>query len=246
MDPTTPATSAAAATQSPHAPQPKRFPVRPRFVRAPRVSPRGVGAGRRARLPELALGLGLAAAGALGSVLWASRGPSQRVLVAGRALHRGETFDSSMARWATVSGDRIVAISDPAALRGRTIGMDVAAGAPLQQQMLIDLPAVDSSHVEIGVALDPGHYPPALAAGDSVTVVVLAAPDQLGNSAPAQVLDGLASVRAIANPDGATGTKTVVSLLVAQSDLRAIVGAASIRLALVGSAVASSQEPGLS
>lgn len=207
-----------------------RFPVPPRTPWAHRSSTAGR---RRVRVPELALGLGLAAAGALASVLWATRAPSQRVLVAARALHRGEVVDASMVRWATVSGDRIVAIASTEMIRGRTVGVEVGAGAPLQPSMFERVDALGANEVEIGVALEPGDYPPAIAAGDSVSVVALAAVDPMAPTSAPLARRIAARVRAVASADTATGSKTVVSLAVVQPDVASVLTAARVRLAVL-------------
>lgn len=188
---------------------------------------------RRVRVPELALGLGLAAAGALASVLWATRAPSQRVLVAARALHRGEVVDASMVRWATVSGDRIVAVASTEVIRGGTVALEVGAGAPLQPSMFETAGALAGDEVEIGLALEPGDYPPTIGVGDSVSVVALAAADPTALTSAPLARRTEARVRAIASADTATGAKTVVSLAVAQADVASVLTAARVRLAVL-------------
>lgn len=207
-----------------------RFPLPPRAPWAHRSPAAGR---RRVRVPELALGLGLAAAGALASVLWATRAPSQRILVAARALHRGEVLDASMVRWATVSGDRIVALTSPEGIRGGTVGVEVSAGTPLQPSMLVRVDALGADEVEIGVAVEPGDYPPVIAAGDRVSVVALAAVDPTALTSAPLARRIAARVRAVASADTATGSKTVVSLAVAQTDVASVLTAARVRLAVL-------------
>jgi uncharacterized protein len=185
------------------------------------------------RVPELVLGIGLAAAGALASVLWASREPSQRVLIAARALHRGETVNESMVRWATVSGDRIVGIADPSVLRDTVVRVDIDAGAPIQPTMLQGADALAAGEVEVGVALEPGDFPPSLATGDRVSVVLIGASDPTGIVPAPRVLAVPVRVRAVSEADTATGNRTIASLAVSDRDLAAVLAAARVRLAVL-------------
>lgn len=216
----------------------RRFPIPSGVGRGMRPSPNGqmtprpVGRGR-VRMPELVLGVGLAAAGALASVLWASHAPSQRVLVAARSLHRGEVLDASMIRWATVSGDPISGLADPTALRGATVDREVVAGAPIQQGMLRDSDALVAGEVEIGLALQPGDYPPSIAAGDSVSTVIIPAADPTGASTYPRVLDTAARVRSVSSSDSAAGTTTVITLAVPAADAGSVLAAARVRLAIL-------------
>ena len=186
----------------------------------------------RIRVPEMALGIGLVAAGTLGSVLWAARGPSERVLVAARSLQRGDVLDSGSVRWATVSGDRIVGLSDPAALRGRVVIGEVDAGTPLQRALLRPVDELGPTQAEVGLSLEPGDFPQGLAVGDRVAVVMVSAADPIGGAgARVTALGEPATVRSVERLDTAAGSRTNVSVLVPRGSVLDITGATSVRLA---------------
>jgi len=195
----------------------------------------------RIRLPEMALGLGLVAAGTLGSVLWAARGPSERVLVAARSIQRGDVLDPSSVRWATVSGDRIVGISDPSELRGRVVIGDVDPGTPLQRALLRPLDEVGPTQAEVGLSLEPGDFPQGLAVGDRVAVVLVSAADPIGGAGTrVAALEQPAVVRSLERSDTGAGSRTNVSVLVPESSVLDIAGATSIRLARLSPATLDS------
>lgn len=185
----------------------------------------------RLRVPELALGIGLVAAGALGSVLWATRAPSERIVVAARALHRGEVLDASGIRWATVSGDRLAGITETADLRGRVLIGDVPAGAPLQDAMLRPVDSLRADEAEIGLSIDPGELPVDLATGDRVSVVLLAQPGVSGTETVASLPSRTAVVSAVHASANVGTTRVSVTLTVQQVDVAAIAAADHVRLA---------------
>ncbi|MSW20193.1 MAG: hypothetical protein F2873_04785 [Actinobacteria bacterium] len=197
----------------------------------------------RIRLPEMALGLGLVAAGTLGSVLWAARGPSERVLVAARSIQRGDVLDPSSVRWATVSGDRIVGISDPSELRGRVVIGDVDPGTPLQRALLRPVDEVGPTQAEVGLSLEPGDFPQGLAVGDRVAVVLVSAADPIGGAGTRVAqLEQPAVVRSLERLDTGAGSRTNVSVLVPESSVLDIAGATSIRLARLSPATLNSTD----
>lgn len=185
----------------------------------------------RLRVPELVLGIGLVAAGALGSVLWATRGPSERIVVAARLLRRGEVLDASGVRWATVSGDRLTGITDTADLRGRVLVGDVPAGAPLQDAMLQPVDSLRVTQAEIAVSVDPGELPTDLASGDRVSVVLVTRAGVSSTESLARALTGGATVRSVDTATGSGATRVRVTLVVAQGEVAAIAGADDVRLA---------------
>jgi len=195
----------------------------------------------RIRVPEMALGLGLVAAGTLGSVLWAARGPSERILVAARSIPRGDVLDPSSVRWATVSGDRIVGISDPSELRGRVVIGDVDPGTPLQRALLRPVDEVGPTQAEVGLSLEPGDFPQGLSVGDRVAVVLVSAADPIGGAGTRVVaLEQPAVVRSVERLETAAGSRTNVSVLVPESSVLDIAGATSIRLARLSPATLDS------
>jgi hypothetical protein len=187
----------------------------------------------RLRLPELALGVGLVAAGALAAVLWATHEPSQRVLVAARAIHRGESLSPEMVRWASVSGDHLTAVTNPSGLGGRLAAVDIAPGSPLLVSLFRAPVAVGVGQTEYGLALGPGDYPVGLAVGDHVVVVVVPPVGADGRPVAPEVLDGTAQVLVAPDPAVAPGATAVVNLLVADADVPVMAAAADVRVGRV-------------
>lgn len=185
---------------------------------------------RRVRLPELAVGTALVVTGAVGSVLWATRAPDQRVLVAARDLRRGEVVDGSTLRWAAISGDRIVGLTDPGALKGLVITGDIAAGSPLVAAHVRPARVVAADEVGVGVSLERGTYPPDLAEGDEVQLVVTRAADATGGSAESMVIDSTARVYRIDEADTAVDGRVVIGLVVKQVDVLTIASADRVHL----------------
>jgi len=202
------------------------------FTRPARQNPSPV-LRSRVRVPELALGAGLVAAGALGSVFWATRGTNERVLIAARPLHRGEVIDGTSLRWATVSGDRIVGLRDPAVVRGRVLVGDVPAGAPMQEALLQSPDTVGRNEAAIGLSLEPGDFPAGLVAGDVVTAVLLPSAALTSGSTAPEVLDTTILVVAVEAPSGSASDRSRITLRVRREDLGALLGADRVRLARV-------------
>jgi len=185
---------------------------------------------RRVRLPEVALGGALVVAGAVGSVLWATREPDQRILVAARDLRRGESVDSGTLRWAAVSGDRINGLTDPTALVGRILADDVVAGSPVVPGHFRPARAVAADEVGVGVSLERGMYPPDLADGDEVQLVVTRTGEPAGGAAETEVLAATARVYRIEANDASMDGRVVVGLIVKQEAVVAIASAERIHL----------------
>jgi hypothetical protein len=184
-------------------------------------------------VPELALGVLLVAGGGLGAVVWAGHEPTHRVLVAARTIERGETLDASMLRWASVSGDAITAVADPATLSGQLAAVEIPNGAPVQATSFRPPTTVGLDQVEVGLALDAGDYPAGLAVGDHVLVVIVPPPDNTGAPVPPTVLPAGAEVLAVPGEDLAPGVKAVVNLLVERTDAPALAAAADVRIGRV-------------
>lgn len=184
----------------------------------------------RARLPELVLGVLLVAGGALGAVLWATHEPSQRVLVATRAIQRGESLDASMVRWADVSGDHIAGITETAGLEGRIAAVDIVVSSPLQESSFRSPTMVGQNQMEYGLALDPGDYPIGLAVGDLVMVVVVPPPDIGGEERIPVRLSTIAEVLVAPSADLAPGERAVINLSMARADIETLATAVEVRL----------------
>ena len=185
---------------------------------------------RRVRFPELALGGVLVVAGAVGSVLWGTRGPDQRVLVAARDLHRGEVLDTGAVRWAAVSGDRIAAQLDPATLVGRVLSGDVPVGSPLVPAHIRPVRPIADDEVGVGVSLERGMFPPDLAEGDEVMLVVTGPTDAGGSPAETEVLGAPARVYRLDSGEASVDGRVVIGLVVNETQVVALSSAERIHL----------------
>lgn len=212
------------------APRGGRGPLQRQAPAAPGNSTRRLGWRTQVRVPETALGLGLVAAGVLGSLLWSQRSDTHRVLVAARTIERGEPIDADAVRLARTSGDRLAAVGSPSALSGSLASVRIGAGEPITASMLTRAPVAQPGAVTVAVALDAGDAPADLVIGDPVAVVLVtevepgAAPDVVRLAAPAVVVG-------VAEADPMSGTRRVVDLDIDTGDLAALAGADDIRLA---------------
>ena len=197
----------------------------------------------KAKLPELVLGIFLVAGGALGAVLWATHEPTQRMLVATRDIRRGESFDESMLRWASLSGEHLAVVDQPAALTDGIAAVDIRAGSPLLTSSVRAPTVIGATQVEYGMALDPGDFPVGLAAGDHVMVVVVLPVDETGQRLEPLTLTTVAEVLAAPGPELAPGEKAVVNLLVERADLALLAGAADLHIGRVEQPVEASAGP---
>jgi hypothetical protein len=161
------------------------------------------------------------------------------VLVAARAIERGEIIEVAALRWVQTSGDRFTAIESPASVEGTVASVRIAPGEPIVPSMLIDTPTLRAGEVAVAVALDVGDAPGDLAAGDSVVVVIVtevepgAAPDVVR-------LEPAARVITASDADPMSGMRRVVELAVDEASLASIAAASDVRLARAGLIGASS------
>jgi hypothetical protein len=133
---------------------------------------------RRVRLLWLAAGLLLIAGSALGFGVVAQQLAQRRpVAVLGRPLPRGSVVTPADLAVAQVAADPSVALvpadrSDE--LAGRVLLASLPAGAPVTADLLGPRTLeFDAGSRTVGLELEPGGYPtPALAAGDTVSVVL--------------------------------------------------------------------------
>lgn len=188
------------------------------------------------RVPETVLGVLLVAGSALGGLVWyRSATAPQTVVVAAGDLPRGHVLTAADLRAATVSGAEgitLVAGTDARELIGQAVRVDVGAGTPLTPAVVGDMAPLDRGEALAATSVGPGHYPPSLAAGDLVRVVVVADP-----AAAAPVADTVATLMAeevaevweLAEPtDG--DPHAVVTLRVSLELAMRIASAASVRL----------------
>lgn len=192
--------------------------------------------GRRVRKPEVAVGVLVTVAFALGAVLWhLSAIEKVPALVAATPLERGELIDASDVRVAYVSSDNTLARLDDSEMNqvvGRAALVDLAEGTLLSSSVVADVPAVDTGDGVVGLSLEPGAYPSrGLAPGDRVHVVrtedvadLDAEPTVVARSATVFDVEELAS------------DQILVSILTNEEDAQAVAaaaGAGGLRLVLV-------------
>lgn len=144
---------------------------------APRLEPP---AGRRVRLPELALGIVVIAGCALASVLWqASSVERDPVLAVRDGVRRGEVLTADDLEVVYVASDDPIGHlpeTELTAVVGGVAAVDLAPGTLLTTDLVIAGAAVTAGEGVVGLALEPGQVPTAtLRPGDVVNVV--AGPD---------------------------------------------------------------------
>jgi len=149
------------------APAPPRTPRRP-DPPAP--------AGRRMRVPQLALGLVLSGLAALGFVLFNAASVQRTAALALAAdVERGQVLEVDDLRIVHVGTDDLVAMTpatDSGVLVGKAVVADLAAGTLLTADHVSAGAALTPGAGVVGLALAPGQYPtPRLTVGDLVSVV---------------------------------------------------------------------------
>lgn len=130
----------------------------------------------RVRLPELAIGLFVMVAFALGAVLWHLNSVDKVPALAVAAdLDRGETIAADDIRVVYVASDEALATLGQGQLGqvvGRVALVDLPAGTLMSRNLVADAAALQPGDGVAGLSLEPGQYPAlGLAPGDRVNVV---------------------------------------------------------------------------
>ncbi len=169
------------ATRSTHR-SPAQPPVQANGHRPPAENDDGTrpfvgGRIRRTHLPELAVGIVVTVAFALGAVLWQlSQTDRSPAVVVAATVSRGDTIEASDLRVAYISDTDGVRLLDPSQsdqIVGRTALVDLGPGTVINPDLVADQVRLDDGSAIVGVALDAGQYPTSgLAPGDRVNVVV--------------------------------------------------------------------------
>lgn len=186
-------------------------------------------------------GVAALAAAVLGAKLAAGANKSIGVLVLTRPVAAGQQFTAADLSVARLSGSGVhaVAASALAQVVGETATATLPAGTLLTGSMMTRDSVPGPGQEVLAVALKAGAFPPALTAGESVSVLRTPSADGGSGVAP-QVLVRSAEVLAVdADPASAT---MVVSLLLGQSDALSVAGAANagqVSLAIVASGAGS-------
>lgn len=188
---------------------------------------------RRARVPELLLGLALVVGFALAALVWhANSTQRDAALALATGVERGETITADHLEVVYLGTDDAVARLDPVRsvdIIGRVAAADLEAGTLVTTSNVIDLPTLTPGEGVVGLALDPGQYPAGrLSPGDLVNVVVPGDGDTL-------VIAEAATVFSVEDLGGQG--RRFISLQATDDDANRVAAAAEsgpVRLVLVG------------
>ncbi len=199
--------------------------------------------GRRARLPELAVGAALMVGFALAAVLWhMSATNKEPALALAAPVSRGEVVEAADLRVVYVASDDPIARlgeGDTQELVGRVAVSDLPAGALLTTGSVAPRLTLAPGEGLVGLALDPGQVPASeLVPGDLVNVI--GGPGQGGaalevNGRAIPVLASGATVYAV--EDLRAEGRKFVSVKLPETDANRVAAAAEngpVRLVLVG------------
>jgi hypothetical protein len=193
---------------------------------------------RRVRVPELAVGLFVTVACALGAVLW-HLNATDRVpaLAIAEPVERGEVVAPDDLTVVYVASDSTLARLDDsqsASVVGRVALVDLPAGTLLTSALVSDEAALQPGDGVVGLSLEPGGYPSTrLAVGDLVDVV------QVGDPAAVAGDDGelvVAQAATVVGVEELSSDRRLVSVLTSEADARAVAavsGTGSVRLVAV-------------
>jgi len=203
---------------------------------------RGPTARRHRQLPLVVVGvllvIGFALAFADASLHLGSR---EQVLVVAQPLAAGQVLTSGdlrAARVSTGSGLQVVPVADEPSVVGRHVAVPLVAGALLTSSEVGAAPAVGSGSDVVAVGLKAGGYPPDLAPGDRVQVVPVTSSSGSGAGSVTSGSPVGATVLAVDAAPPGSGSPTVFSLQVSNTDadeVAALAAAGQASLVEVGS-----------
>lgn len=190
----------------------------------------------RMRLPELAIGLFVMVAFALGAVLWHLNSVDKTPALAIAAnVERGETITGKDIRVVYVASDDVLASlgeGQASQVVGRAALVDLPAGTLLTRGLVADAVVIGADDGVAGLSLEPGQYPSlGLAPGDIVNVV-RSVEDATADDADA-VIARNATVFAV---EELASDRKLVSIMTTEEDAEAVASAAgggALRLVLV-------------
>lgn len=189
----------------------------------------------KVRVPELAIGLFVMVAFALGAVLWHLNSVSKvPALAVSSSVKRGDTVRASDLRVVYIgSEDRVARLdeSQSSEVVGRVALVDMPAGTLITRDFVADATNLKRGDGVVGLSLEPGQYPATgLAPGDRVDVV--RSPEDGGGSVESAVIVRDATVYAV---EDLGSDRQLVSIKAGQDDAEAVAAAAggSLRLVLV-------------
>lgn len=197
-------------------------------------------AGRRSRLPEMAIGVVLMVAFALGAVLWhMSATDKTPVLALASAVGRGEVIEPADLRVVYVETDGPIAHlprSASSELVGRVAVADLEEGTLLTRGHALARASLSPEDGVVGLALDPGQFPAlGLVPGDLVNVVAGTVDASSSSAGSEAVLARRAEVYAV-EEIGSQG-RQFVSLRMpeeAANQVAAVAERGPVRLVMVG------------
>lgn len=190
----------------------------------------------RVRLPELAVGIFVMVAFALGAVLWHLNSVDKAPALALAAnIERGETVTAADVRVAYVASDDVLASLGEGQMSqvvGRVALVDLPAGTLMTRGLVADAVGIEAGDGVAGLSLEPGQYPAlGLAPGDIVNVV-RSAEDATGEDTDS-VIARKATVLAV---EDLASDRKLVSIAAVEADAEAVASAAgggALRLVLV-------------
>ncbi|HEX4220228.1 MAG TPA: SAF domain-containing protein [Acidimicrobiales bacterium] len=127
-------------------------------------------------MPLVALGVLLVVGCAIGfSSAWLRAGGHQQVLVVANDLSTGQILTSSDLKTVQISGGNglsVIPASQAAEMVGRPVAQPITSGSLLIPSDLGSSVGPPQGRAMVGLALKPGQYPPGVAAGERVLVVL--------------------------------------------------------------------------
>lgn len=189
---------------------------------------------RRARIPELLVGVAIVVGSALAVVLWHSNSTQREAAIAlTNSVERGHVITAADLEVVHIGTDDAVAYLPPSRsseVIGRTAVADLAAGTLVTPGAVANLPTLAAGEGVVGLALDPGQYPAGDLSPGDVANVVRPGEGESGVIAEATVVYSVEDL-------GAPGRR-FISLRTSEADANAVAAAAEsgpVRLVLVGS-----------
>jgi len=197
-----------------------------------------VSEGRKgSRLSTSVLGIMLVLAGVVGAV-FTTRAATQSVgvVATSRDLNKGDVIGESDLQLIDVprsAAEYFISREEARDVIGTMTTSSISGGSPLTRNDLVRQPTLDESMVLVSVPVEIGNYPPMVAPGDDVTVIV--SPDAtIIDAAPPRIVAERLRVWSV---DSAIDVgETTVITLVGDADIAlSIAGAGSVHLGLVKS-----------
>jgi Flp pilus assembly protein CpaB len=192
---------------------------------------------KRSRLSTSVLGVMLVLTGVVGAIL-TTRAATQSVgvVAASRDLNKGDVIGESDLELIDVprsAAKYFISREEAHDVIGTMTVSSVSGGSPLTRNILVRQPALDESMVLVSVPVKIGEYPPMVAPGDDVTVIV--SPDAtIVDASPPRIVAERLRVWSV-NSSTEMGETTVITLVGDADIALEIAGSGSVHLGLVKS-----------